>query len=272
MSAVLAGVRQPSRGHPAPETLVSLENLSVEYKNGTSVIRVLEGLNLKIEAGEFISILGPSGCGKSTLLKVISGLMVPLGGVTNFQGKPITGPHKEVGVVFQSPTLLPWKTILQNVMLPGRIMRLDRKWSEERARSLLDLVGLAAFSDAYPQQLSGGMAQRVGIARGLLQDPPLLLMDEPFGALDAMTRERLNLELSSIWSKTGKTIVFITHSISEAVFLSSRVVVMSPRPGNVQEVISIEMPFPRDASVMSSPIFSQYTSRLREFFKASGEL
>jgi NitT/TauT family transport system ATP-binding protein len=249
---------------------VRLAGLSVDYATRRGTLRAVENIDLSIAAGEFVAVLGPSGCGKSTLLRVLAGLLAPSAGTAEIAGTPVTGPRRDVGVVFQDPTLLPWKTAFENLCLPGRIMRLDRSVYLMRAQELLKLVGLEAFGDYYPHQLSGGMRQRVGIARGLLHDPALLLMDEPFGALDAMTREAMNLEIQRIWAATRKSVFFITHSIPEAVFLADRVVVMSARPGRVVEILDNDLPRPRGIGVMATPEFGERTARLRRYFRVEG--
>ena len=249
---------------------VRLTGLSVDYPTKQGTLRAVENVDLTIRAGEFVAVLGPSGCGKSTLLRVLAGLLAPSTGEAEIAGTRVAGPRRDVGVVFQDPTLLPWKTVFENLCLPGRIMGLDRAAYTARGRALLKLVGLEAFADYLPHQLSGGMRQRVGIARGLLHDPAVLLMDEPFGALDAMTREAMNLEIQRIWAATKKSILFITHSIPEAVFLADRIAVMSARPGRVVEIVDNDLPRPRSIEIMSTPVFSERTARLRRFFRVEG--
>ena len=245
---------------------IDIDILTIDYVTDETRLRAVEGLDFHIEAGEFVAVLGPSGCGKSTVLRALAGLLRPSAGTVRIAGEPVTGPRRDVGVVFQDPTLLPWKNVLENVLLPGRIMKLDRDWCLKRARHLLALVGLETFEAYYPSQLSGGMRQRVGIARGLLHDPAVLLMDEPFGALDAMTRELMNLEIQRIWRDMRKTVLFITHSIPEAVFLADRIVVLTSRPGRLQEVVDCRLPRPRTTAVMNSREFGDLTARLRGVF------
>ncbi|MEU8504772.1 ABC transporter ATP-binding protein [Streptomyces brevispora] len=230
----------------------------------------LSDIDLKVKRGEFISVVGPSGCGKTTLLKILAGLIPKTEGTVRVAGRDVDGPLPEVGMVFQAATLLPWRTILQNVMVPVEIQRLDRAVYHERAGQLLEMVGLSGFEDKYPDELSGGMQQRAGICRALVHDPAVLLMDEPFGALDAMTREYMNVELLRIWRESGKTVVLVTHSIPEAVFLSDRVVVLSPRPGRIAEVIDIDIERPRELSVMASDRAGVYVERIRHYFNAQG--
>ncbi|MBI2735540.1 MAG: ABC transporter ATP-binding protein [Rhodospirillales bacterium] len=233
-------------------------------------IQALAPVTLQVPEGEFLTIVGPSGCGKSTLLKMVAGLIPPTGGKLLFNGKPLSGPQRNMGIVFQSAVLFPWRTVLDNVLLPADVLKLPRGQSVERARELLKIVGLADFAGKYPGELSGGMQQRVAIARALVHDPAIVLMDEPFGALDAMTRETMNLEILRIWKESKKTILFVTHSIPEAVFLGQRVVIMTPRPGRIAEVIETGMPIDRDLEEMSSERFGAHTLRIRTLFKAKG--
>ena len=235
-------------------------------------VNALDDINLEIEEGEFVSVVGPSGCGKSTLLKILSGLLSMTSGTASFMGKTITGPHSDVGIVFQDPILLPWRTVLNNTLLPAEIMGLDPKITHPRAHDLIKLVGLEEFENVYPGELSGGMRQRNAIIRALIHDPAVLLMDEPFGALDAMTREQMNMELQRIWFDSKKTVFFITHSIPEAVFLGDRVVVMTPRPGKIAEIIDVEIPRPRNLSTMGDEKFVALTQRIRSLLYVEGSL
>jgi NitT/TauT family transport system ATP-binding protein len=245
---------------------LSLRDVSLTYHTDRGEIPALKDLTFGIREGEFVSILGPSGCGKSTVMKILSGLLRPTSGVATIAGVEVKGPRADVGVVFQQPTLLPWKSNLENVLVPIRAQRLPIEPNRRKALDLLDLVGLGDFSSHYPQDLSGGMQQRVGIARGLVNDPKVLLMDEPFAALDAMSRENMMAELQRIWLATRKSILFITHSIPEAVFLSDRVITFSGRPGRVVDEIAIDLPRSRDISTMSLPEFNQYCFHLRSLF------
>jgi NitT/TauT family transport system ATP-binding protein len=249
-----------------PEAL-DIAGIDLVYATSRGPVEALKDLSFQVREGEFVSVLGPSGCGKSTLLKLASGLLTPTSGSIDLAGTRVTGPRREVGIVFQQPTLLPWKTVLDNVLVPIRAMGLNVKASKERARELLTMVKLDRFTNHYPHELSGGMQQRVGIARGLIHDPTLLLMDEPFAALDAMTRETMMAELQRIWSSTHKSVLFITHSIPEAVFLSDRVVVLSPRPGRVMKIMDIDLPRPRTMDTMASPRFVQMANELRQCFQ-----
>ncbi len=249
--------------------LISVSDLEKTYvTRGRALIPALAGICLDIHAGEFVTIVGQSGCGKTTLLKILAGLIPCSSGTVSLRGRPVNGPSRDIGIVFQDPVLLPWRTVLHNVLLPAQVLRLEARASHARAMGLLRLVGLEGFEDKYPHELSGGMRQRVAIARALIHDPSLLLMDEPFGALDAMTREFMNLELLRIWQQSGKTIIFITHSIPEAVFLADRVVVLSARPGRVQEIVSVDLPRPRDLDIMASDEFGVYARKVRHLFDA----
>ncbi|MBL8697113.1 MAG: ABC transporter ATP-binding protein [Alphaproteobacteria bacterium] len=242
-----------------------LEDVAKTYRpaNRKEIVAV-SPTNLRIRDGEFVSLVGPSGCGKTTLLNLISGLILPSAGRILFNGRPTTGPTGEMSLVFQRPVLLPWRRIIDNVMLPVQVMRLKPQLDyEKRARDLLALVGLGGFEDAYPRELSGGMQQRAAIARALVYDTRVLLMDEPFAALDAMTREELNIELMRIWEVTGRTIVFVTHNIAEAVLLSDRIVVMTARPGKVREVLSIDIPRPRSLDTMGDRRFGEISNHIR---------
>jgi NitT/TauT family transport system ATP-binding protein len=249
---------------------LSVRGLGMVFQRGETSVEALAAVDLAIADQEFVAIVGPSGCGKSTLLKLVSGLRRPTRGEIALYGRPVQGPRSDVGIVFQSPVLLPWRTVLDNVLLPADVLRLPRTEYRDRAMALLDLVGLAGFERHYPQELSGGMQQRAAIARALVHDAKLLLMDEPFGALDAMTREQMNLELQRIWAAQRKTVVFITHSIAEAVFLADRVVVMSPRPGQVLEVIANPMPRMRSLDDTLKPEFGELVRRVRVLLGGQG--
>jgi NitT/TauT family transport system ATP-binding protein len=249
--------------------LISITALDKTYvTRGRALVPALAGISLDIQAGEFVTIVGQSGCGKTTLLKILAGLVPQSAGFVTLRGQRVNGPSRDIGIVFQDPVLLPWRTVFRNVLLPAEVLGLDARTSAARASELLELVGLGGFEDKYPHELSGGMRQRVAIARALVHEPSLLLMDEPFGALDAMTREFMNLELQRIWQQSQKTIVFITHSIPEAVFLADRVVVMSARPGRVQDIVSVDLPRPRDLDIMASDEFGVYARKIRHLFDA----
>ena len=232
----------------------------------------LEPTRLSIAPGEFVAVVGPSGCGKTTLLNMMAGLLPATSGEIEFQGRKLDGPSREIGIVFQRPVLLPWRRIVDNVMLPVEVMGLrPREDFRRRTQELLDMVGLTGFENAYPQELSGGMQQRAAIARALVYDSKLLLMDEPFAALDAMTREELNMELLRIWDLTKKAIVFVTHNIPEAVLLSDRIVVMTPRPGKVKEIIPVDLPRPRSLSLMGNARFGAITDHIRSLFSTAAK-
>ena len=228
-------------------------------------VTALENIDFTIQQGEFVAVLGPSGCGKSTLLRLLAGLFPATTGKISIFDYPIVGPQDNAGIVFQKPTLLPWKNVLQNVLFPiqykhGRVSNQDKKL----ALDMLTLVGLEEFAQHMPDQLSGGMQQRVGIARALLINPEILIMDEPFSALDALTREQMGFELLDIWRQKPKTVLFITHSISEAVLLADKVLVLSPRPAKIVEQIDITLPRPRSLDTIKSPTFSNYTDQIRQ--------
>ncbi len=252
----------------AAEPVIAVRRLTKAYATADGPVVALEAIDFAVADGEFIAVLGPSGCGKSTLLKILAGLFPPSGGEASLRGTAITGPRRDIGVVFQSPVLFPWRSVLQNVLLPADVQRLGRAQHERVALDLLALVGLEGFDHRYPWELSGGMQQRVAIVRALIHDPALLLMDEPFGALDAMTREQMNLELQRIWLERRKTVVFITHSIPEAVFLADRVLVMTPRPGRIAETVAVDMPRPRSLEVMNTAAFGSFGARIRRHFSA----
>jgi NitT/TauT family transport system ATP-binding protein len=250
---------------------IAVENLYKEYRpRNAAATLALSNINLSVKKGEFVSIVGPSGCGKTTLLKILAGLVSRTSGKVTLAGHVVAGPSNDIGMVFQAATLLPWRTIFENVMVPVDIQKLDKKVHAERAHALLDMVGLGDFKNQYPSHLSGGMQQRAGICRALVHDPAVLLMDEPFGALDAMTREFMNIELLRIWAESKKTVVLVTHSIPEAVLLSDRVIVLSARPGEVAEIIDINLPRPRDLETMSTAAAGAYVSRIRTHFNAAG--
>jgi NitT/TauT family transport system ATP-binding protein len=233
-------------------------------------VEALRGIDLTVAPGEFISLLGPSGCGKSTLLRIIGDLVTPTAGTVAVNGKtaPQARKDRDYGIVFQQATLYEWRTVARNVELPLEIMGREKEDREQRARAMLDLVQLTEFATHFPYQLSGGMQQRVAIARALSFAPSILLMDEPFGALDEMTRERMQAEVLRIWSQTGTTVIFVTHSIPEAVFLSSRVVVMSARPGRIAGVVDIDLPQPRDDSTREHPRFYEKLTEVRETLRS----
>jgi NitT/TauT family transport system ATP-binding protein len=251
---------------------IKLSGVSKTYRSRDGDVPSLRPLDFHINEGEFFVVVGPSGCGKSTLLKILAGLLQRSGGDALLNGTPIDGPRKDIGVVFQSPVLFPWRSVLGNVLLPVDVQQLGREKMQQRAFDLLNLVGLKDFEHRYPWELSGGMQQRVALVRALIHDPAILLMDEPFGALDALTREAMNVELQRIWMESRKTVVFITHSTSEAVFLGDRVMVMTPRPGKVEDMLEIDLPRPRSLDVMTTEKFGTYVRRIRKSLNAGGGL
>ena len=263
----------PDKKQPAAPALIVGRGVDKTYATqaGDDVV-ALSNVSFDVAQGEFVTVVGPSGCGKSTLLKILAGILRRSSGELSLGGRTIDGPSRDVGVVFQAPVLLPWRTVLENVLLPIDIQRQRRADHAERAQALIRMVGLAGCENKYPGELSGGMQQRVGITRALVHDPSLLLMDEPFGALDAMTREAMNLELLRIWGESRKTVMLVTHSIPEAVFLADRVIVMSPRPGRISEIIEVDLPRPRDLAIINSAPFGAYVARIRRHFQSLGAL
>ncbi len=252
-----------SEGPPSPrKKIIEITNLTKIYSTKDGNIHAIDDINLHIYEREFVTMVGRSGCGKTTILKIMTGLLPKTRGSVKISGEEVTGPAANVGIVFQAPVLPPWRTVFKNVMLPIEILKFDSREYEPKAMELLKLVGLEGFEHKYPRELSGGMQQRVAISRALIHDPPLLLLDEPFGALDALTREEMNLELLRIWGDKKKTSLLITHSISEAIFLGDRVVVMTPRPGSVDEIITIELPRPRLVEMRHTSQFGEYVKHI----------
>ncbi len=252
--------------------LIRIEGASKTYQAVDGPVESLKSLTFDIGEGEFMAIVGPSGCGKSTLLKMVAGLLPVSSGEIRVGANVVDGPPDNVGIVFQGPVLLAWRNVLENVMLQIDMRHLDRKQYLPKARALLELTGLQGFERKLPWQLSGGMQQRASICRALVHDPAVLLMDEPFGALDAMTREKMNVELQRIWFETKKTVLFITHSIPEAVFLADRVLVMTERPGSIAAIYDVRLPRPRSLRVMGDSEFSRLTQTIRAHFYAEGTL
>jgi len=244
--------------------LIELDKLGMIYQAASGPVEALAGISLSVGAGEFVSLVGPSGCGKSTLLRIVAGLRPATTGTVQVTGRTVTKPISDIGMVFQQPILLKWRSILDNVLLPAELAGKDPAALRGRALELLDMAGLGGFGEKLPRELSGGMQQRAALCRALLLDPPLLLMDEPFGALDAMTRDDMALELLRIWGESGggpassrKTVLFVTHSIAEAVFLSDRVIVMTARPGRIAADLAIDLPRPRTVEVRASEAFGR---------------
>ena len=252
--------------------VISVRELSKGYPTRDGCVHALQQISFSVKEGEFVAVVGPSGCGKSTLLKILAGLLPASKGEACLRGTPISGPRRDIGVVFQSPVLLPWRSVLENVLLPIDVQHLGGDRYRKVALELLSLVGLQEFAHRYPWELSGGMQQRVAITHALIHDPAILLMDEPFGALDAMTREQMNLELQRIWVERKKTVVFVTHSIPEAVFLADRVLVMTPRPGRIIDAVTVNIPRPRRLEAMNLAEFCTTVSSIRAQFHAKGAL
>lgn len=251
--------------------LIRLDRVCKTYsaQDGTPTTAV-DNVDLDIGATEFVSLLGPSGCGKSTLLSVVAGLTSPTSGAISIDGVALTRPYTNIGIVFQNDLLLDWRTVLGNVLMQFEMRGQNPRLHEPRARAILASVGLQDFASKFPWELSGGMRQRVSICRALIHEPPLLLMDEPFGSLDALTREQLQVDLQRLWQTSRKTVVFVTHSISEAVFLSDRVVVMTPRPGRIREVLRIDLPRPRELDVRDTDAFAMNVRHINRLFREMG--
>ncbi|NEB96550.1 ABC transporter ATP-binding protein [Streptomyces anulatus] len=262
----------PRAGSPAgagPAAAVRLADVSVRFRGKKRDVTAIGEVSLDVAPGEFVAIVGPSGCGKSTLLKLVAGLLTASSGEVLLGGEQVTGPRHDIGYVFQRAALLEWRSALRNILLQAEIRHMEPTVARARADELIRMTGLTGFEDAYPHELSGGMQQRVALCRALLHEPPVLLMDEPFGALDALTREQMNTELNRIWRTTGTTVLLVTHSISEAVYLADRVVVMSPRPGTVTEVIEVGLPAERDYSeTLGRPEFRAAAARIRDLLGA----
>jgi NitT/TauT family transport system ATP-binding protein len=271
MSRRLDGGLSDSIETAAPASVVRIDGVTKQFAQGN--VTALQDIDLELAPREFVSLIGPSGCGKSTLLRVIGDLIEPTSGSVSVNGKTARQARndRDYGIVFQDAVLFDWRTVAKNIALPLEMLGWSRERRRARVREMLELVELSGFADHHPWQLSGGMQQRVAIARALAFEPPLLLMDEPFGALDEMTRERLNLELLSLWERTGNTVVFVTHSISEAVFLSTRVVVMSPRPGRIAGIVDIDLPSRRTVETREAPRFFELATEVRELLRSRGE-
>ena len=249
---------------------IEIAGVSQVFRRAGQVTRALDRVDLSIAGGEFIAIVGPSGCGKSTLLKIIAGLIQRSSGSVRIDGQEVQGPYTNLGIVFQSPVLLDWRNVLDNVLVQLELRGIDPRGYEARALELLGKVGLGEVKDRMPRELSGGMRQRAAIVRALIHDPPLLMMDEPFGALDALTREQMRIDLEKLWLDRRQTTLFITHGISEAVALADRVVVMTPRPGRIDRIIPIDLPRPRHKDVLASRRFTDYCDQITECFMRHG--
>jgi NitT/TauT family transport system ATP-binding protein len=269
---IAPAARGAASGESAPAPYLSIESLSKVYATRNGPVRALDRVSIAAQKGEFLSILGPSGCGKSTLLMIAAGLVPASSGAIRIEGTAVDKPRTDIGIVFQSPVLLEWRTALDNVLLQTEARKLDRAPALARAKQLLASVGLGGFEDKYPHELSGGMRQRVSICRALIHNPPQLLMDEPFGALDALTRDQLVLDIQQIWNELRTTVLFVTHSVAEAVFLSDRIVVMTPRPGSIDCVIDVDLPRPRTLAMRESPEFAAYSRQIFDRLLAHGVL
>jgi len=248
---------------------IEVKECQLFYPMKGEMLHALENVNFTAREGEFLSVVGPSGCGKSTLIKTVAGLLNPTKGEIIVNGNPVKGPHANVGIVFQSSVLLAWRTVLNNIMLQVEVRKgFDRKAYTEKAMELINLSGLNGFENRHPWELSGGMQQRVSFCRALIHDPPLLIMDEPFGALDALTRDEMNVWLQKIWMEKTKTVLFVTHDISEAVFLSDRILIMTKRPGTVKKIIEINLPRPRHMEMREKVEFNQYVGTARQLIQS----
>ncbi|TMR41136.1 ABC transporter ATP-binding protein [Actinomadura geliboluensis] len=261
MKTMSKSAAEPETGR---ETAVSLDGVAVKFRSRKRDVTALREVSLDVAMGEFVAIVGPSGCGKSTMLKLVAGLLKPSTGNVLLRGDKVTGPRHDIGYVFQRAALLEWRSARKNILLQAEMRKMPAEQARRRTAELIEMTGLTGFEDALPHELSGGMQQRVALCRALLHEPPVLLMDEPFGALDALTREQLNVEMNRIWRETGTTILLVTHSIAEAAYLADRVVVMSDRPGTIEEVIDVGLPPERDyAATMARPEFARVTNRVR---------
>jgi NitT/TauT family transport system ATP-binding protein len=245
------------------DSVLSARDLSMTFPNGNGGLRAIHSVQFDVRHQEFVCVVGPSGCGKTTLLRLLAGLLLPTGGEVIFEGQRLTRPRRRIGFVFQDANLMPWRTVLNNVFLPLELQGLAQEQCEQRAHAMIELVGLNGFEDAFPRDLSGGMAQRVAIARAMVHEPDILLLDEPFGSLDALTRERMETELMRIWSARTATVVMVTHSISEAVLLADRVIVLSDRPATVNIDLPISLPRPRRLEMTHTPQFGELVMRVR---------
>jgi NitT/TauT family transport system ATP-binding protein len=249
---------------------VELDDVAVRFRTRRRDVTALRQVSLDVAEGEFVAIVGPSGCGKSTLLKLVAGLLKPSSGGVRLRGEAVTGPRHDIGYVFQRAALLEWRSARRNILLQGEMRHMPAAQARKRTAELIEMTGLTGFEDAYPYELSGGMQQRVALCRALLHEPPVLLMDEPFGALDALTREQMNVELNRIWRETRTTVLLVTHSIPEAAYLANRIVVLTERPGTVAEVIDVGLPDDRGyAATLARPEFARATGRIRELLGAA---
>jgi NitT/TauT family transport system ATP-binding protein len=266
MSDVVATAHGTGGRAGAGADFLTLEGVAKTYGTGSkdAEVHALAETTFSCGRGEFITLVGPSGCGKSTVLNLVAGLLEPSRGQVIVDGEAVTGPRGDVGLMFQTPMLFPWRTAIENVMLPADVARSDKRAARARAAELLESVGLADFADMRPSGLSGGMEQRVALCRLLMQDPDLMLLDEPFGALDEFTREDMNQQLLDVWSGTGKTVLLVTHNIQEAVYLTDRVLVMTPRPGRIAKVLDVDLPRPRQLEITTTPAFQELVLEVRQ--------
>lgn len=248
------------------ETLIAIDAMNKVYSTADGPVHALKDVSLEVLKGEFVALVGPSGCGKTTLLKILAGLVDHTDGSVELAGSTIHGPRDDVGIAFQGAVLLPWRRVIDNVLLPIELRHKPTDRDRQRAHELLDTVGLGDFAERYPSELSGGMQQRVSICRSLVHDPSFILLDEPFGALDALTREQLNVQLNEMWAGSDKTAILITHSISEAVFLAERVVIMGPRPGRILDIVPVPFGRHRSIDLLGSPEFADLTTTIRGYF------
>jgi NitT/TauT family transport system ATP-binding protein len=274
MSVVMMPRRRPDGNRSAARASISISarGVSKTFRRGPSEVRALDEIDIEVGTGEFVSIVGPSGCGKSTLLRIVAGISKPSSGQVVTNGKAVDRPATDIGIVFQNPVLLAWRNILDNVLIQMELRGESPDKYRDRAKSLLDAVGLGDFLDRYPRELSGGMRQRAAIIRALIHEPPVLLMDEPFGALDALTREQMRVDLELLWMRTQKTVLFVTHGIDEAVLLADRVIVMSPRPGKIEQIVDVDIPRPRGLAARHHPEFIAITQRITDLFLSRGVL
>jgi NitT/TauT family transport system ATP-binding protein len=274
MSVVTMPRRRPDGNRSAARASISISarGVSKTFRRGPSEVRALDEIDIEVGTGEFVSIVGPSGCGKSTLLRIVAGISKPSSGQVVTNGKAVDRPATDIGIVFQNPVLLAWRNILDNVLIQMELRGESPDKYRDRAKSLLDAVGLGDFLDRYPRELSGGMRQRAAIIRALIHEPPVLLMDEPFGALDALTREQMRVDLELLWMRTQKTVLFVTHGIDEAVLLADRVIVMSPRPGKIEQIVDVDIPRPRGLAARHHPEFIAITQRITDLFLSRGVL
>jgi NitT/TauT family transport system ATP-binding protein len=260
------------RSAAAAKISISAKNVSKTFRLGTSKIRALDDVDVEVGDGEFVAIVGPSGCGKSTLLRIVAGISRPTTGDVTTNGRTVDKPVTDIGIVFQNPVLLAWRNVLDNVLIQMELRGEPPAKYRERAVALLTAVGLGDFLDRYPRELSGGMRQRAAIVRALIHEPPVLLMDEPFGALDALTREQMRVDLELLWMRTQKTVLFVTHGIDEAVLLADRVVVMSPRPGKIEQIVNVDIPRPRGLDARHHPRFIEIAQHITDVFLSRGVL